>query len=69
MKSQPNFSDSGSVALCVEIHKQQKIVTVASLGDSKAVIIKKTGVYEEISITHSPGNPSEKKRIEEAGGY
>jgi serine/threonine protein phosphatase PrpC len=57
--------DAGSTALAVIIEDRR--ITVASIGDSKAVICRRGGVAMQISVDHSP--VSEQARIEAAGGW
>ncbi len=54
------MNESGSVALTAEVNRLLRTITVASLGDSKAIVVTKTGGYKEISVMHSPNIPSER---------
>lgn len=59
-------SDSGSTATVVVVHSGQ--VTVAWTGDSRAVITNGRGAIRLATEMHRSTNPSEAKRVLEAGG-
>lgn len=47
----------------------ENILTVANAGDSRAVLCRKGGVPEALSIDHKPMQPREMIRITKAGGF
>lgn len=58
---------SGSCAIVVFIYNG--MCYVANLGDSRAVLVSENGQKcYQITKDHKPSNPSEQKRIIEAGG-
>ena len=62
-------NESGSTATSVLITPTE--IYCANLGDSRTVLSKKNGKeykVQELSIDHKPDNPTEIKRIENAGG-
>ena len=67
-KSGINYDDSGTCALILFI--RNNMITIANLGDSRAVLcrIEKDTLAIEISIDHKPTRKEEKKRILENGG-
>ncbi|KAM3133552.1 hypothetical protein pb186bvf_014394 [Paramecium bursaria] len=65
-KELSQYNDSGSVALVVSI--QNSAVTIASLGDSKAIVTRENS-FTQLSVTHVPSIQSEKLRIEQQGGW
>lgn len=56
----------GSTCCVVVRHKRQ--LTIAALGDSRAVLGKINGQVQVLTEDHSPVRKSERKRIEKAGG-
>ena len=67
-KSGINYDYSGTCALIVFI--KDNIITIANLGDSRAVLCRKEKetLAIEISIDHKPTRKEEKKRILQCGG-
>jgi len=57
--------DSGTTAICATI--TQNSIIIANLGDSRALFSQKNGSFLATK-DHKPKSPSEKKRIEDAGG-
>ena len=61
----------GSTA-CIGIHTFDKndkdILWIVNVGDSRAVLCKKNGEAQQLSVDHKPNLPEEKKRIESLGG-
>ncbi|XP_065651534.1 protein phosphatase 1K, mitochondrial [Hydra vulgaris] len=65
-----NFKEKdivGSTAV-VALLTNQTYLSVANIGDSKAIVSEK-GNPVELSIEHSPSNPHEAQRIEKRGGW
>ena len=60
------MSSSGTTALCAFI--QRHTLTVANIGDSRAVLVKRSGTVQALSSDHKPGRKDEKARIEALGG-
>ena len=60
------MSSSGTTALCAFI--QRHTLTVANIGDSRAILIKRSGAVQPLSSDHKPGRRDEKARIEALGG-
>jgi serine/threonine protein phosphatase PrpC len=61
---QPNLS--GSTCIVLFVH-QRSFLTVANLGDSRAVLCR-SGTAVQLSEDHKPNLPKERARIERAGG-
>lgn len=63
---------TGSTALCGVISKHpnynKKILWIANVGDSRAVLCNHQGDAVQLSQDHKPNSASEKKRIEQLGG-
>ena len=63
---------TGSTALCGVISKntnnQKKILWIANVGDSRAVLCNYKKEAIQLSQDHKPNSTSEKKRIEQLGG-
>ena len=64
---QANVANHVGCTACVALITATEIY-VANSGDSRAVLSKK-GVAVEMSRDHKPDLPTEKKRIEKAGGF
>jgi len=62
---QKNIEMSGTTAIVAHI-KDSK-ATIANIGDSRAILIRNNQVLEK-TVDHKPNLPSEKERIEKAGG-
>ena len=62
----PMANFAGCTAVVTLVSKTE--IVCANAGDSRAVVSKK-GKAKEMSIDHKPDTPSEKRRIENAGGY
>ena len=60
------MSSSGTTALCAFI--QRSTLTVANVGDSRAILVKRSGAMQPLSCDHKPGRKDEKARIEALGG-
>jgi protein phosphatase 1L len=63
----PNLGPGGSTAVTA-ILIDGKDLLVANVGDSRAVL-SKGGVAEQLSIDHEPGQPAERDKIENRGGF
>ncbi len=63
----PNLGPGGSTAVTA-ILIDGKDLLVANVGDSRAVL-SKDGVAEQLSIDHEPGQPTERDKIENRGGF
>jgi protein phosphatase 1L len=63
----PNLGPGGSTAVTA-ILIDGKDLLVANVGDSRAVL-SKGGVADQLSIDHDPGQPAERGRIENRGGF
>ncbi len=65
-------SYTGSTALCGIISKNpnngKKILWVANVGDSRAVMLNGSSEILQLSVDHKPNSAPEKKRIEQLGG-
>ena len=64
-----DYSNSGSC--CISIYVQKNRLTVANLGDSRAVLCRKTAkdtLAIELSHDHKPSRQAEKERIIKKGG-
>jgi serine/threonine protein phosphatase PrpC len=63
---------TGSTALCGIISKNKnndkKVLWIANIGDSRAVLCNSNNNAIQLSQDHKPNSPSEKKRIEQLGG-
>lgn len=57
----------GSTA-CIAVLEPHKL-TVANVGDSRAIMKMTSGAIRSLSEDHKPGCPKETIRVEEAGGY
>eukprot|EP00005_Dracoamoeba_jomungandri_P006107 CAMPEP_0174251340 /NCGR_PEP_ID=MMETSP0439-20130205/1187_1 /TAXON_ID=0 /ORGANISM="Stereomyxa ramosa, Strain Chinc5" /LENGTH=725 /DNA_ID=CAMNT_0015331621 /DNA_START=35 /DNA_END=2209 /DNA_ORIENTATION=+ len=57
----------GSTAIVMFLQADR--VIVANVGDSRAVLCDGNGTATGLSIDHKPGRESERRRIEEAGGW
>ncbi len=55
-------TEAGSTAVCAFIDGGSNILTVANLGDSRAVLAKKSG-FEDLSQDHKPNKPAERERF------
>lgn len=42
---------------------------VASTGDSRALVVRKSGKVKQLTRDHSPSEPDERKRVEDDGGF
>ena len=62
-----DLKSTGTTAVFALIEDQQTCY-LAWVGDSQALLVK-NGVNQEIMLPHKPGDDSEKKRIQEAGGF
>ena len=62
-----NMIMDGSTA--VQAFIRNKDLIVANVGDSRAVLVKKTGKVLALSRDHKPDNPEEQKMIEAKGGF
>ena len=60
------MSSSGTTALCAYI--QRHTLTVANIGDSRAILLKRSGAVQPLSNDHKPGRKDERARIEALGG-
>lgn len=62
--------EAGSTAIVIVVTKDETTwtVTSANVGDSPVIHIPKEGTATQLSVTHHPGLPEEKSRIESAGG-
>ena len=58
--------DDGSTLLLALVQNER--ITVANVGDSRAVLVKCSGEVQAMSHDHKPNSESEKKRIEALGG-
>ena len=65
-ESEKRKYESGTTAVCLLINHDCHRFTIASLGDSQAVLCS-DGKAVEVSTKHTPA--SEKRRIEKAGGW
>lgn len=59
------YGNSGTTALVAK--KTENILTLANVGDSRAVLIRDSKIVQT-TIDHKPNLPQEKTRIEKAGG-
>jgi|UniRef100_A0A6C0ITC8 serine/threonine protein phosphatase PrpC len=62
---------TGSTALCGLISKKpndKKVLWIANVGDSRAVLCNHKNEASQLSIDHKPNSLPEKKRIEQLGG-
>lgn len=58
-----------AVTLAHDVPSGATQVTCANLGDSRCVLVKNGGGFVALSEDHCPTVPSERKRIEDAGGF
>lgn len=58
---------AGSTALIAVLEGAK--LTVANVGDSRGVMCDSKGITIPLSYDHKPNDPSEHKRIKEAGGF
>jgi len=49
-------------------HTQTYRITIANVGDSKAILVRKKDDFEELTVDHKPDSEDEMARIEKAGG-
>lgn len=63
---------TGSTALCGIIAKNpnngKKILWIANVGDSRAIMVNSNNDIIQLSVDHKPNSAPEKKRIEQLGG-
>ena len=62
----PPYRDDGTTLIVAMT--QGKTITVANVGDSRAVLVKCDGSVDPLSYDHKPNGDSEKARIESLGG-
>lgn len=67
LEKAPNLGPGGSTAVTA-ILINSKMLYVANVGDSRAVI-SKGGEAKQLSIDHEPGNSVEKEDIMKKGGF
>lgn len=60
-------TDSGSTAVAAFIDLKKKILTLANLGDSRAVFVQGSKIFA--TTDHKPDTPKESERIEKQGGW
>lgn len=60
------LEDSGTTALSIAFFDKKMVVS--NLGDCRA-ILSRNGLAVEVSIEHRPDSPTERQRIEAAGGF
>ena len=44
-------------------------IVVANVGDSRAILVKRSGSYKCMSNDHKPNRPDERQRVESLGGH
>jgi serine/threonine protein phosphatase PrpC len=63
-----NAEMSGSTCTVVFQPLDRKEITVAHVGDSRAIMMLRGGACQDLTEDHKPNLPGEKERIEKAGG-
>ena len=67
------LKDNGSTCVCCILEGDETSVnwklTVANVGDSRVILIKKSGEYICMTTDHKPEDLLEKERIIQAGGF
>lgn len=66
--SSPGSRDCGSTACIVVVESGTGMLTVANLGDSRAVVRWDDGHVLQLTRDHKPDAPEERRRIEAEGG-
>lgn len=61
-----DFRDDGTTLILAMAHGEK--ITVANVGDSRAILVMGDGTAKALSEDHKPNSDSEKKRIEALGG-
>ena len=61
--------DSGTTAVCVLLDTSARRVTVSNVGDSRALLVQKTGKIVPLTIDQDGANSLELRRIKAAGGF
>uniref|UniRef100_A0A915IQD9 protein-serine/threonine phosphatase n=1 Tax=Romanomermis culicivorax TaxID=13658 RepID=A0A915IQD9_ROMCU len=61
--------DSGSTACVLVVDHASQTLYVANVGDSRCVLCRSNGSAFDLSQDHKPDDPSERRRIERAGGW
>jgi protein phosphatase 1L len=67
LNNAPNLGPGGSTAVTAILIDGKELL-VANVGDSRAVL-SRGGVAEQLSIDHEPGQPTERDKIENRGGF
>jgi serine/threonine protein phosphatase PrpC len=68
LEADPYVDDSGSTLCMAVVDLQKSVVHVYNVGDSRCLVISNNDIVFE-STDHTPELESEKKRIDDAGGY
>lgn len=68
LKNATTNYDHKSGTTCLLVVAEESKLTVANLGDSRAVMCNFDGAAIILTVDHKPDNPEEKQRIERAGG-
>lgn len=50
------------------IYKNNQLLIVANCGDSQAFVFRRSGQPLELTKSHKPDEPNERRRIEQLGG-
>ena len=65
-KARSENRDDGTTLVLAMAHKGR--ISVANVGDSRAVLVMGNGEAKDLSEDHKPNSDSERKRIEALGG-
>lgn len=61
-----NFFSDGTTAVVAVVHRNR--ITVANAGDSRCILIQKSGKVKHMSVDHKPNREDEERRIRSLGG-